>query len=152
IVERGFRYALKQTPVGAPIEVVESLHEHLDRFPDLTTELIGNLLLIVGALGQHAGESAIRRNSEKSAPPKQRSEHAQRDGLAHPDLGVPGRISGSFVPLSVDEHPMLAVGHQPERDPGAVEHFHHAGGRSGLPMLSDDRTIEGLARWISGYQ
>ncbi|MDT4863816.1 hypothetical protein FQZ97_985400 [compost metagenome] len=79
---------------------------------------------------------------EKATNAQQVHEGLQGDGLLAPDAGVPIGEGGDGAYWGVDQHPALAIGHQPEAAAGGAAQLNHAIGRGGGPSIQLQGGIE----------
>ena len=142
--------AFEQGPAAVLVQGIEGLHQHLDGLADLVAELIGDLLLILGAGLEQGREGAVRGHPEQAAYAEQGMEGAQRQGLVQPEGGVPGGVAAGLAARGIYQHPVLAVGDQAQGYVGPMEQFHHAGSGGGLPVPAGDGPVQGLFGGIAG--
>ena len=113
---------------------VERLDEHLDGLADLIAKLVGDFLLVRGALGEHRFQRLVVGHAEEPVDAQQGAERPERDRLLEPERRVPRGEPGRLALRGIDQHPVLAVGDEPQPDAGGVEQFHHPGRRRRLPV------------------
>src|SRR4051812_13097081 len=102
--------------MAVAVLAIERRDEQLDRAPDLGAELVGDLLLLAGALRQQLREPLLDRHREKAPRTEQRDERPQRDRLLEPQLAAPRAGAGRLTFARPHERPPRAVGDQRERD------------------------------------
>ena len=115
------------------VDAVERLDEHLDGLAHLIAELVGDFLLVFRALAEHGFQRLVVGNAEEPAHTEQAAKGAQGERLFQPEGGVPRGETGRLVGRGVDQHPVFAVGDQPQPNVGTAQQFHHARGGRGLP-------------------
>ena len=125
---------------------VERVDENLDGMADLEAKLIGHFLLVRGALGQHGFQGLVVGHAKEPPHAQQAAERPLGKRLFQPEVGVPRGEAGRLAARGIDEHPVFAVGHEAQADIGAVQQFHHPGGRRCLPVPPGDRPIQVLLR------
>ena len=133
VVNRLLTHVGEERAARLGVQAVERLHEHLDGPADLIAELLGDFLLVLAALGVERGEGFRFGDAQEAAQVKQAVESAKRERLLHPQVGIPRGEAGGFATGRIDDHPLLAIGHEAERHVRGVEQFHHARAGRGFP-------------------
>ncbi len=127
---------------------IERLDQHLDGLANLIPKLVGDLLLVLGTLGQQRFERVAVCHAEEPLHAQQAAEGPQGDRFFQPERGVPGGIAGGFVAGSIDQHPPLAVGDQAQPHVRGVQQFHHPGVGRCLPVRPGTGFLQVLARRV----
>ena len=76
LVEGSFVHALEEFASIIFIDTVEGLHEHLNRLTHLVAELVGDLLLVRAALGEHGFERISVGNAIEAINAEERTERS----------------------------------------------------------------------------
>jgi hypothetical protein len=148
LVEAGLPDAAKKRAPMVTVGSVERGHEDLDGIPNLPAELICDLLLVSRAFGQECFERLGLCDAEEPACTEQAPERAQGDGLFQPERGVPRGETSGLAGMHRYEHPLLAVGHQPQPHAGSTQQLDHARLGRDLPAGAGNRAAEVLPGWI----
>ena len=129
IIDFLFRDGGEQGAVGFGVDLIKGGDEHFHGAADLAAELVGDFLLVLGALCVEGSERFPGGDAEEAAQAKQAVEGPQGDGFLHPDVRIPRGEAAGLAAGRVNDHPVLAIGDESERDAGGVEQLGHAGGR-----------------------
>ena len=119
---------------------------------DLKSELIGDFGLVAGAFRVERFEGIAGSHREEAAGAQEADEGAERQRLLRPQVGEPGGVAGRLAPGCPHQQPVVAVGHQPERDVGRMAQFGHAAGGGGFPPPVGQRLAEVSAGRVDGDQ
>ncbi len=87
----GFVEDLLGDPVEEPavpiaVDAVDGLDEHLHRAPDLKPQLVGDLVLVAGALGEERLELSRASTPKKRCAEQERPKRPERERLFEPEL------------------------------------------------------------------
>jgi hypothetical protein len=140
-VEFRFLHVTQQLAIAVLVGLVERLDQHFDGAAHLLAEGVGDFVLEL----QRAVEQ--RRQllgfiDEEATNAEQMHEGLQGDGFLAPDAGVPTGEGGDGAHRGIDQHPALAVGHQPEAAPCGAAQLNHAVGGGGGPAIQLQSDIE----------
>ena len=80
---------------------------HLDGLADLIAKLVGDFLLVRGALLEHRLERLVVGHAEEAVDAEQAAEGPQRDRLLEPEGRVPGGEAGRLPLRGIDQHPVV---------------------------------------------
>jgi hypothetical protein len=117
----------------------------------LFAEGVGDFLLEIEGAFQKSREGVLF-GAKTTTHAKERLERFECHRLLPPEAGVPGGVAGGFSDRGVDQHPLFAVGDQPDAALVGAAEKHHSFGRSGGPRLLRKRILQvGLGR-IDGDQ
>ena len=148
-VEKFFADTLEQRALAVGVDAVHRLDQYLDRFAHLRAELLGDLLLVLRALGQQRGQHFFGWHTEESRHAQQGAKCAKGERFFAPQACVPGDEGGGFARTCGHQHPVRAIGHQAERHAGGVQQGHHSCvWRCGLPGCAGHRMVEALTARI----
>ena len=93
---------------------------------------------------EHRLQRFVVGRAEEPMNAEQATKRPQRERLVGPEGCIPGDKPGRLALGSIDEHPVVAVGDEPDPNIGGVKQFHHQGGRRGLPVPARDRLFQVL--------
>ena len=124
------------------INPVEGLDEDFHGLAHLIAKLVGDFLLVRGALGEQQFQGVGVGDAVEASDAEQRAEGTQRDRLIEPERGIPRAESSGLTGLGVDEHPAFAVGEQAEANAGAAQQFGHARSGRRLPAMVFEWLVE----------
>ena len=88
-VELVLGHALEQRPAAVPVRPVDRLDEHLDRLAHLIAKLVGDFLLVLGALSQQPFERFLLGHAEEPVAAQQGAERLEGLRLLQPERGEP---------------------------------------------------------------
>ena len=132
--------------IGADAGPAERGDQQLDRLPDLDSQPVGDLFLVVQALPQQRREAAFRRDGEEPAALEQGKEGAHHGsfGRLWPGDGVEDGHHSDAAGRRPHQGPPPAVGGQPELDPVVAAELRQpvrGGGRPVRALYPGDRGI-----------
>ena len=133
LVQNFFLHAGQQFPAKVLIGPVERMNQHFDRPPHLIAKLVGDFLLVRRTLGEQGFQRLIVGDVEEATGRQQPAEGPQRDRFFEPQRGVPRGVAGRFALGGIDQHPVFAVGDEPEPHAGRMKQLGHAGVGRCLP-------------------
>jgi len=142
----------EQLPVAFAVLAVEGGDEQLDGVAHLRFELVGDLLLPVGALLKQLSEAVFDGEREEAPGAEQRRERTQGQRLFQPQLRTPGAGAGRLVRARPDQRPSGAVGDQDQRRAGRLGQLGGSVDRAGRPRLAGDRAIQPRALRVGAYE
>ena len=131
-----------------PVDPVERPDDDLDGLADLIAQPVGDFLLVRCALLEHRLQRLVVGHREEPVDAQQAAEGPQGQRLLGPEGRVPGDEPGRLPLGSIDEHPVVAVGDEPQPGVRGVEQLHHPGRRGRLPVPAGDRLFEVLRRRV----
>ena len=120
-------HPLEQRPAAVPVRPVDRVNQHLDRLTHLIAKLVGDLLLVLGALSQQPFERLLLGHAEEPIAAQQRAERLEGLRLLQPERGIPRRIPGRLALRGIDQHPLVAVRDQTDPHARVVQELHHPG-------------------------
>ena len=140
-VEFRLLHVTQQFAVAVLVGLVERLDQHFDGAPHLLTEGVGDLVLILQRAVEQRGQ-LLGFIDEEATNAQQVHEGLQGDGLLAPDASVPAGEGGDGAYRGVDQHPALAIGHQPEAASSGAAQLNHAIRRCSGPSVQLQGGIE----------
>ena len=152
LVDLGLGHPGQELAAVVLVGAVEGADQHLDCPAHLVAELVGDLLLVLGALAEQRLGRVRGRDAEEPPRAEEAAERAQGEGLLEPQLGVPRGEAGRLAARGIDQHPVLAVGYEPEPHAGGVEQLRHPRGRRRLPALAEGRPLQVLFRRVGDHE
>ena len=118
---------MSSSPAAVPVRPIERLNKHLHRLTHLISKLVGDFLLVLGALSQQPFERLLLGHPEEPVAAQQRSERLEGLRLLQPERGIPRCIPGRLALRGIDQHPLVAVRDQPDPHARVVQQLHHPG-------------------------
>ena len=129
-VELGLGHARQQLPAAVLVRPVDRLDQHLDRLADLIAKLVGDFLLVLGALGEQPFERLVLGHAEEPVLPSRVRNARSVIGSSSQSVAIPRGVPGRLALRGIDQHPVVAVGDEPEPDARVVQ----AVASSGCPV------------------
>ena len=124
-----FTHASQQLAVVVLVNLIKRLDQDFDGLTHLPAQLFGDLLLIFGALSQQRLDGLVIGYAKKAFHREQGLECLKGQRFFNPKRRKPGREPARLAAWRVDQHPVLAVGDQAQRDVSRMQQLGHAGGR-----------------------